>query len=410
MKPVTILGMSDDGCVNMGSKAYNRVIESSVIIGSQRFLDFFSDHPGEKFILDGNFRRTVEYVLEECEDRSIVVLASGDPLLFGIGRYLINKIGFEKCEVIPSQSSIQWAFAKIGESYESAKILSFHGRPLRSLIVRTNNYRIVACLTDYENTPQKIAQHLIRYQQTNQWDAYVCSELCSMNEDVWQGSLSDLSVLETEFGMNVLILKRKDEAWSPDPFISYVSEDHYAKKMPKAGLITKTENRVLILSKLNLKPNGCLWDIGAGSGSVGIEAAKLMPEGEVFSIESDLNSVEIIKSNIEMHGTDNVTVISGLAPLSLKGLNPPTAIFIGGSRGQMKQILNHCLDLIDERTPIVISAVTIEAVHEVIDLAKEKNLDLDLCLMSVSRGASVAKKYLRYDALNPIHIFTLRKR
>ena len=178
--------------------------------------------------------------------------------------------------------------------------------------------------------------------------------------------------------------------------------------MPKNGLITKREVRVLSLASLALSPDSVVWDIGAGSGSVSIEAAMLAPRGHVYAIEVDPEGVSICRENARTHGVDNVRVVEGRAPEALSGLETPDAVFVGGSKGSMDEIIAASLDAMRPAGRLVINAVTLENVAEAYAALRGRGLDPDVTLVQVSRGVPLAR-YQRYEALNPIHIFAVEK-
>jgi len=178
--------------------------------------------------------------------------------------------------------------------------------------------------------------------------------------------------------------------------------------MPKKGLITKREVRLLSLAAMKLRPASIVWDIGAGSGSVSIEAAMIAHEGRVYAIEVDPEGVEICRENIKTHAVDNVRVIAGRAPEALKDIESPDAVFIGGSKGSMREIIEVALNRLNAGGRLVVSAITFENVGETYATLKEWKLEPEVVLLNVARGEPLAH-YLRYEALNPIHIFSVTK-
>ena len=152
-----------------------------------------------------------------------------------------------------------------------------------------------------------------------------------------------------------------------------------------------------------------VWDVGAGSGSVSIEAAKLACDGYVYAIECDPEGVEICSQNILSHKVDNVRVIAGKAPEPFADLDDPDAVFIGGSRGSMAAIIRTAYERLRPNGTMVINAVTLDNVVETKKALTELGLKFELCLVNISRGVPLAGKYTKYEALNPIHMFSLEK-
>ena len=238
--------------------------------------------------------------------------------------------------------------------------------------------------------------------------AWVCENLAGTEERIREFSLTELADCKDAGDLNIVILLRGG-SWSPPSVIPFLHEDDFAKRMPKKGLITKREVRLLSLGFLNLKKDSVVWDIGAGSGSVSIEAAMICKEGKVYAVEVDLEGVSICKENLLTHHVDNVTVIEDLAPEALKGLPRPDAVFIGGSKGNMRPILDLSLAELREGGRLVVNAITFENVQEAYSYFKEKEMNPEVILLNVARGEPLAH-YLRYEALNPIHIFAVTRR
>jgi precorrin-6Y C5,15-methyltransferase (decarboxylating) len=159
---------------------------------------------------------------------------------------------------------------------------------------------------------------------------------------------------------------------------------------------------------MGIRPDSIVWDIGAGSGSVGIEAAMLAPDGHVFAIEVDPEGVEICHENAVAHGVDNITIIPGRAPEALAGLDAPDAVFIGGSKGSMQEIIDVAFEQLKPGGHLVVNAITLENVAEAYQAFRGRGLSPDVTLLQISRAEPLAR-YMRYEALNPIQIFAVEK-
>ncbi|HVR64625.1 MAG TPA: precorrin-6Y C5,15-methyltransferase (decarboxylating) subunit CbiT, partial [Polyangia bacterium] len=205
-----------------------------------------------------------------------------------------------------------------------------------------------------------------------------------------------------------LLLAREDPAWRPPPAIAFLHEDAFAKRMPKKGLITKREVRLLSLAAMHLRRDSVVWDVGAGSGSVSVEAAMLAPEGRVYAVEVDPEGVEICRDNLRTHAVDNVRVVAGRAPEALAELEPPDAVFVGGSKGSMEEIIDVALDRLKVGGRLVVNAITLENGGEAYQTLRRRGLMPEVTLLQVSRGEPLAR-YLRYEAQNPIQIFAVTK-
>lgn len=407
MKALTIIGMPNNGCLGLSSVAASAVARADILVGGDRYLEFFPQFRGKKISFKKSILKVVEDIKELSYENNICVLASGDPLFFGIGKLLVKKIGIEHIELIPSPSSIQLAFSKIGVSWNDSTFHSCHGRDLFGIVTKLQQNKKNAILTDEKNGPAIIAKKLIEFNDTN-WNAFVCEDLLGTNENIKTYSIKELSKVEKFHELNVLILIRNNDKKVNKAIIPNISEDEYSKKMPVKGLITKKEIRIISLAYMEIQSDSIIWDIGAGSGSVSIEAAKLAHNGKVFSIESDVDGIEIYKDNCRLHSVDNTIIINGLAPDGLDTFEDPNSIFIGGTRGNMKPILDICLDRLKVGGSLVLNAVTIDNVSNAYNYFKSVGIIPEVTLMNVSRSSKVAS-YLRYDSLNPIHIFKVKK-
>jgi precorrin-6B C5,15-methyltransferase / cobalt-precorrin-6B C5,C15-methyltransferase len=406
-KAVIVVGLADDGCASLSSRAASAVARAQVLVGGQRHLAFFPQFSGERIVLRAGIDAALERVALLANERTVCVLASGDPLFFGIGARIAEAVGGEHVEFLPSPTSVQWAFSRTGMAWDDAALLSLHGRSIEGFCAQLRGVRKVAVLTDSENNPARLAARMLEHGELG-WRAYVCERLSGPEERVRQFSLRDLSEAQDIDPLNVLLLRRTDQAWRAPPFIPYLAERDFAKRMPKLGLITKREVRLLSLATLHIRPDSVVWDIGAGSGSVSVEAAMLAPRGKVFAIEVDPEGVAICCQNAREHGVDNVRVVLGRAPEALLGLDAPDAVFVGGSKGSMAAIVDAALTALKPGGRLVINAITLENVAEGYAALKAHGAEPEVTLLQIARGSALSH-YQRYEALNPIHILAADK-
>jgi precorrin-6Y C5,15-methyltransferase (decarboxylating) len=406
-RAVTLVGIGDDGCAGLTSRALGAVTRAQVLAGGRRHLAFFPEHPGERIALGADIAGALDRIAELAEDRNVCVLASGDPLFFGIGRRVIERIGADHVDAIPQPSSIQLAFARAGLPWDDAAVVSLHGRPIEGSVARIARHAKVAVLTDDDRSPPRIAARMLAYGQTA-WRAWVCEALGGPDERVRRFTLGDLAAAGDIGPLNVLVLERTDPAWRPPPTLPFTPEDAFARRMPRHGLITKREVRLISLAQLAIRPGSVVWDVGAGSGSVAIDAARLAPDGQIFAIEVDPEGVALCEDNARAHGADNVHVIAGRAPEALAALPDPDAVFVGGSKGSMTAIVDAALDRLRPGGRLVVNAITLENTGEAYQAIRARGLVPDVTLLQVARAEPLAR-YLRYEALSPIQIFAVGK-
>jgi precorrin-6B C5,15-methyltransferase / cobalt-precorrin-6B C5,C15-methyltransferase len=398
-----ILGLSDAGLASLNAEARAAFDGASLLCGGTRHLGFANGRSVDKFILKGNLKELVARLEEELakpEGRP-VVLASGDPLFFGVAKYLIDKLGAERVRVHPYLSSLQLAFARAGVAWDDAELLSVHGRPLDNLAAARPTAKTLGIFTDSQNPPSACAKYLIDMGWVREAQAWVVENIEGADERVTATTLGGL--LGQAFGeLNVLIVRREAAPAPQGAYAIGLPEEAFAQRKPEKGLITKTEVRVLALSKLRVFPGACVWDIGAATGSVAIEAARLSGHGPVWAFEKNAEDCENVRENIARFGTPTVRVVHGAAPEALaQAKDHPDCAFIGGSAGKLDAILDACLQRLKPGGTIVGSFATVENIAEALAWYRRSGLDWGFCQIQVSRGKPILGLH-RLDALNPI--------
>jgi precorrin-6Y C5,15-methyltransferase (decarboxylating) len=406
-RAVTVVGIGDDGCKGLTARGHDALAAAEWLVGGERHQAFFPEFRGERIVLGDGLAAAIDRVAALADEHNVCVLASGDPLFFGIGALLVRKLGAAHVEVVPHPSAMQWAFARVGCRWDDADFLSLHGRPREGFLTRLRAAGKVALYTDETNSPAALASHMLAHGETG-WRAWVCENLCGPGERVRCFSIAQLAAAEDVGPLNVLLLIRDDPSWKAPPAIPFLHEDAFARRMPKRGLITKREVRLLSLAALGLRADSVVWDIGAGSGSVAIEAAILAPRGRVYAVEVDPEGVEICLDNVRTHRVDNVRVVAGRAPEALADLEAPDAVFVGGSKGSMEQIIEAALAHLKPGGRLVVNTITLENSGEAYQALRKRDLVPEITLLQISRAEPLAH-YLRYEAQNPIQIFAVTK-
>ncbi|RBW67885.1 precorrin-6y C5,15-methyltransferase (decarboxylating) subunit CbiE [Bacillus taeanensis] len=393
-KKMKIIGIGDDGKRSLLPIYEKWIDESEVLVGGERQLLFFPDYEGEKVTIKGGLSSLVTSL--ERETRKVVVLASGDPLFYGIGSYLAKKLDVE---IYPYISSLQQAFAKMNESWQDAYVVSVHGRSMKGLAQKINGRKKVALLTDAVNSPNQIARYLRSFGM-KEYRAFVAENLGGENERYAFYELDEME--NTEFSpLNVVILQKVSEGkrWSFG-----INDDEFYQRKPEKGLLTKKEIRTLSLSELKLTESSTVWDIGTCTGSVAIEACMIAKEGQIFAIEKNEHDLENCRLNMVKFRTD-FTVVQGKAPERLDEFPDPDAVFIGGTAGGMEEILSVCCSRLKKGGRIVLNAVTIENLYQAGETFKKNGFQVNITLAQISRSKPILN-LTRFDALNPIYIIT----
>lgn len=400
-------------------RAKRLVLDAEAILASSRLFEVFKRYDEFEKVKDrikvvNKVPDTIEYIRQfftESAFRSIVLLASGDPLFFGIGRRVREEFPPEAVEVLPDLSSVQEAFARINEPWDDAFFISLHGGPdiakrrklpyeVQDVPALLERHYKLGILTDKENNPPMIARviHSAFRTPNSAISLYVCERLGYPDEKITRGTPDEIA--SSSFSdPNVVIVTLKQEAAFQPPVSFGLREDEI---LHERGLITKDEVRAVTIHKLRLPAKGVLWDIGAGSGSVSLEAARLCPGLRVLAVEKEQVRAETIRKNMADFGIRNVELVHGAAPEALAGLPAPDRLFIGGSSGNLSGIVK----LANERMYagiIVINAATLETLNSAQTALEDNGFSVEIAQIAVSRSKDVAgKRHLA--ALNPVFI------
>ncbi len=343
--------------------------------------------------------------------KRIVVLAGGDPLFYGVARYLCDRLGKDNFEVLPHVSSMQLAFARVKETWEEAYLTNLATHPLDDVLDRIRTAETVGLFTSEQEGPPQIARQLLA-RGLDYFRAYVCENLGSPDERVTQGELAEIA--EMEFApLNVMILKRKPGR--PDqqrPSAGHRRfgnpDDIFAQSRPKSGLITQAEVRAIALAQLDVQPAGVVWDIGAGSGAVAIEAAQLASAGMVYAIEQDAADYHLIVANAETFAVRNLKAIHGVAPAVFDGLPAPDAIFVGGGGKEVARLLEAAFKALRPGGRMVVNVASLDGVGAAYEALKRCAHPVEGMLINIARGTEQLET-LRFEALNPNFLLSVRK-
>lgn len=403
---IHVVGIGNEGADSLTARARALVETAEVLAGGQRLLDLFPHVAAERVRIGAKVDEVLAALAARRRERGVVVLATGDPNYFGITRALLRHVPAEDLEIVPNVSALQWAFAKAREPWDDAAFLTVHGRAMGGLVEAVRGQRKVCLFTDELNTPAAIARALLEA-GLRHYDAILCEDLGGPAERVTRMGLDELAAYEAH-PLNTLILlgpeataaPREPVAWQPG-----LPEECFDQRKPKLGLITKREVRVLSLSRLALRPDSVVWDIGAGSGSVAIEAARLAPRGRVFAVEKNAEDVKIIRANVARFGVGHVTVVHARAPERLDELPDPDAVFVGGSGGALREILAIVARRLRPDGRIVVNAITLDTLYETVSAFRTLGLAHEAILVSIARSKPLLDM-LSFEALNPVYIVT----
>jgi precorrin-6Y C5,15-methyltransferase (decarboxylating) len=330
---VEIIGIGDDGLAGLSSLGAERINAAEVLIGPPSLLNLVARTGVERISTGPQPQSIVDAILSR-EGKRRVVLSGGDPLFYGVARFLCQHLGKERFNVVPHVSSMQLAFARVKESWDEAYLANLESVPLDRALAGVRACEKAGLFTTSSVTPAVVAQACLD-RGLNFFHAFVCENLGSPDERVTRSELPQL-VNESFSLMNVLILVRRsgvphDMDRSSAGRLIGNPDEYFEQSLPRRQLLTPMELRALAIALLDLRQDAIVWDVGAGSGSVSIEVARLAPSGTVYAIEMDPASHGMIESNATRMGATNVIAVLGQAPEVWKNLPDPHAIFIGGT-------------------------------------------------------------------------------
>jgi precorrin-6B C5,15-methyltransferase / cobalt-precorrin-6B C5,C15-methyltransferase len=414
---IAVVGIGLDGKQGLTQTVQQIIEQATVLAGSKRHLGYFTDHPAKKLNL-ANLNTGIEAIAQlKLDHHSVVILASGDPLFFGLGRLLLAKFKASEIKFYPHLSSIQLAFNRLKIPWQDANLISVHGRSVDKLIELFKQGKDkIAVLTDGNNNPAAIARLFLALELPVNYSFHICANLGDVSEKISHFSpaeITQLSNLEPHYfsALNVLILVR--EAQENDlnldnlPLIG-LPDSSFLSFSDRPSLITKKEVRLAILGELALQPEQIVWDIGAGTGSVSIEIARLCPTSQIFAIEKTSMGSSLITQNSQRFQLNNIKSINGKAPEVLCNLPDCDRIFIGGSGGNLVDILQICSHKLTVRGLIVMAFATIEYQLQAINWLSNHNWQYRLLQLQISRSTPISN-LTRLTPLNPVTIITASK-
>lgn len=425
MKPsenCTLLGILDDGWAGLSDTARQRLATADVVIGAGRTLELVRPFLSATVTLkdmDGLLGQVRGWISAARDaGQSVVALATGDPLCHGIASWLTGKLGRDGFEILPAVSTLQLAFARFKTPWQDIKISTCHTADAGEWLVGATPahglYKLmraialhprVALFTGPDNNPARLARALITAGYGDDVKLSIACRLLLPDEEIFTELAAD-DVANRQFPEpNVVLVERTPDTARP----SFGLDDlEYIQRSPEKGLITKQEARALSLAKLRLKPDALVWDIGAGSGSVGLECARLAPHGHVWAIEKNEGDAVNARANAEHFRIGNYTLCEGKAPAQLDTWPDPDAVFIGGSGGELGELISLILARLKPGGRLVMNFVTIENLAVATAALKAAGAVWDVVQLQASRSQPILDMH-RLAAQNPVWIVTASK-
>ena len=417
-QPCRVIGVLDDGAASLSPTALALLRRADVVVGGSRTLALLDDDiapHAQRRDLTGQLSAVPGWIAAAREaGQTSVVLATGDPLCHGIASYLASRLCIEAVEVLPNLSTVQLACARLGLAWQDARIVSVHskdagewqvgaepGHGLYALAQSLRQHDRLLVLTSPDNSPDRIARLMVAEGLGDDFQMAVAERLCTPDERV-VAELSPHDAAQKTFAdPNVVVLVRSQVRLQP--VCMGLADSAYHQRQPEKGLITKQEVRAVSLARMQLRADSRVWDIGAGSGSVGLEAARLCPQGHVWAIEKNEADFAIAGQNARAFGVSNHTLVHGKAPEGLDAWPDPDAVFIGGSGGELQELIALCLRRLRAGGWLVMNFVTLENLASATQALQAQGAVWDVLQLQAARSKPILHMH-RMAAENPVWI------
>ncbi len=410
---IEVVGCDAGGLASLAPALRALVEGAELVAAPRRLLSALSaELPGAELTASDRPGALAEQLrVARRQGRSCVVLASGDPLWFGIGRQLLAAFAASELRFHPAPSSLQLAFARLGRPWQDASWISLHGRdpePLAAALQKRPP--ALAVLTDPDRGGAEAVRRLLAASGLE--DAYglwLCERLGHPAERVLR--LAPADPLPSDLDPLHLVLLVAAPAAPVDPArlpLFGLADGLFLQHPDRPGLMTKREVRVQLLAELDLPARGVLWDIGAGVGSVGLEALRLRPQLQLWALEARGGAQALIAANAARLGVRPAAVLEGRAPEALADLPDPDRVLIGGGGRQRQAILELVLARLRPGGVVVIPLATLEALAELRPLLEAGGLALVVSQLQAWRGAPLADG-TRLAPLNPVLVLAGRR-
>jgi len=402
VEKIHIIGIGDDGLEGITAAARRLVEEAELILGTEHVLGALEGQPAEQVELGNDLGPAVKQ-LETATDKRTVILTSGDPLFYGVARYLCDKLGKDRFEIVPHVSSMQLAFARVKESWDEAYLADLATTNLDHAVEKIRTIQKAGLFTTDSCSPAVVLGRLLA-RKLDYFTAYVCENLGSPDERVTHGELADIAGQEFS-PPNVLVLVRKPNV--PDRPAELIGkrlfgnpDEAFLQSKPKRGLLTSSEVRSMALAEMDLGPASIVWDVGAGSGSVAIEAAQIASEGTTYAIEMDVEDHQLISDNARRFGVTNLVPVLGTAPEVWSELPDPDCIFLGGAGRGITRIVELALDRLKVNGRLVANVGSIENLSSVHEVLQKRTENAQVWMINLARGTFQLER-IRFEAVNP---------
>ncbi|SEN19618.1 precorrin-6y C5,15-methyltransferase (decarboxylating) subunit CbiE [Nonomuraea pusilla] len=397
---ITVVGIGADGWDGLAGPSRDAILAAGVLMGGRRQLDLVPPSPAERVPWPSPLLPALPGLVEAYAGREVCVLASGDPMFFGIGSTLVRLVGAERVRVLPHVSSLALACARLGWPVEDVRVVSLVGRPAAALNAAVLPGRRVLVLGADRGSPSVVAG-LLTGRGYGPSRLTVLADLGAPGEAVVRGTAESWTD-PAPSALNVIAVECvAGPGAAPLPLVPGLPDTAYEHD----GQLTKREVRAVSLSRLAPLPGELLWDVGAGAGSVAIEWLRSDPSCRAVAVESRADRAAAVRRNADALGAPSLRVVEGRAPAALDGLPDPDAVFVGGG-ATAPGLLEHCWEALRPGGRLVVNAVTVES--EAVVAGWYARLGGDLVRVSVQRGSPVGG-FTGWRAMMPVTVWSVTR-
>ena len=397
---VSLVGIGMGSAETMTGEASRICREADLLIGAKRMTEAVRQE-GQQIFCAYRAEEILEYIKEHPQYENVAVVLSGDVGFFSGAKDFLGHVKEQEenleVRVIPGISSLVYFCAKLHVPWEKVKAISAHGRE-EGLVSGVREHPMVFALAGGKNQIAELCKRLTAY-GFGDCEIAVGERLSYPEERIFQGNVREFCELETDSLAVFLIWNRRAERRE---VVCGIPDEQFCRgKVP----MTKEEVRSISISKLRLWKDAVIYDVGAGTGSVAVEMALQAPDGVVYAVEKNEEAVALLGKNRVAFAVDHLKIVHGKAPEALENLPAPTHVFLGGSSGNLKEIL----DIVRKKNKavrVVINAITLETVTEALTYLKEQEISgAEVVSVQTARAREVGR-YHMMTGQNPVYVIS----